>query len=57
MIGIPPIMVGDGELLMAIDMRYDEGGSGDTPIVSYQISITEQAKKTQAAMEVATGKP
>jgi hypothetical protein len=30
---------------MAIDMGYDEGGSGDTLLVSCQISITEQAKK------------
>lgn len=30
---------------MAVDMGYDEGGSGDTLIVSCQIAVTEQAKK------------
>jgi hypothetical protein len=31
--------------LMAIDLGYDEGGSGDTLLVSAQVGITEQAKK------------
>jgi hypothetical protein len=35
----------DEDLLMAIDLGYDESGSGDILIVSAQIAITEQAKK------------
>ncbi len=31
--------------LMAIDLGYDEGGSGDTLLVSAQVGITDQAKK------------
>lgn len=30
---------------MAVDLGFDEGGSGDTLLVSVQIAITEQAKK------------
>lgn len=32
-------------ILMAIDLGFDEGGSGDTLLVSVQVGITEQAKK------------
>lgn len=35
----------DGDLLMAIDLGYDESGSGDTLLVSMQLGVTEQAKK------------
>jgi hypothetical protein len=35
----------DEDLLMAIDLGYDEGGSGDTLLVSMQFGIVEQAKK------------
>ena len=31
--------------IMSIDLRFDEGGSGDKLLVSVQIGITEQAKK------------
>jgi hypothetical protein len=35
----------DGDWLMAIDLGYDESGSGDTLLVSVQLGVTEQAKK------------
>jgi hypothetical protein len=35
----------DEDWLMAIDLGYDESGSGDTLLVSMQLAITEQAKK------------
>jgi hypothetical protein len=35
----------DGDILMAFDLGFDEGGSGDTLLVSVQVGITEQAKR------------
>jgi hypothetical protein len=40
-----PSWWGDGELLMAIDLGYDESGSDDVLLVTFQLSITEQARK------------
>lgn len=40
-----PSWWGDGEILMAVDLGYDESGSGDILIVSVQVAITEQARK------------
>ena len=40
-----PSWWGDGEILMAVDLGYDESGGGDILIVSVQVAVTEQARK------------
>jgi hypothetical protein len=40
-----PSWWGDLDWPMAIDLGYDESGSGDTLLVSMQLGITEQAKR------------
>jgi hypothetical protein len=43
--------------LVAIDLGYDEGGSGDKLLVSVQIGITEQAKKLKRKWKLPGGLP
>jgi len=40
---------------MAVDLGYDEGGAGDTLLVSTQIAITEQARKLKRHWKSALG--
>jgi hypothetical protein len=45
----------DEDLLMAVDLGYDEGGANDTLLVSVQIAVTEQAKKLKRQWRSALG--
>lgn len=40
---------------MAFDLGYDEGGAGDTLLVSVQIALTEQARKLKRQWKAALG--
>lgn len=45
----------DGDLLMAIDIGYDESGNGDILVVSAQLAFIEQAKKLKRQWKALLG--
>lgn len=45
----------DEDVLMAVDLGYDEGGADDTLLVSVQMAVTEQARKLKRHWKSALG--